>query len=519
MDAGQIMMMPAATSTPTAAVTVTDASGKQPVSVGLFREMLGQNLRGLIVSGEQGCQGQSQKCETALVPVDISVVPSTKTAEKDASLTDEDPTTVNQLTAYVQLAALQAISPVLQPQQTAAAATTEEAAALTSLEGVTTVQSGSQAAAGVADQLAAFAATTLANEASAQNIADSEKASAGPQKGIQQDVMGHTEAVVTAKVTAIAIPNPMSANSKSQAAAADAPVNSVQQGDLNLNAESVKQVQKSQVSGQQAAQQAAAAQPSVPDVLGAVKTTPTAVQQPVRFAQHPDVIAAATGSEAQKNTSYDQQSQGSQLMAKPSKELVMSGEQVTPELAENKVTTFNLPEQHAVPMHMGQPVVARTDSPATEIVKAAPQELISRQVVDRLVSHEIKQGNDQISLKLSPENLGNLQLNMRMDDNRLKLEIVAENRGVRDALLQQADDLKETLARQNIKVDSFNVTTGGNGSQSQQQSMDWRQMTQEQRQYQPQYASLRAKGGAPDGSEAPMRYFVPQYQSTLDVRF
>lgn len=131
----------------------------------------------------------------------------------------------------------------------------------------------------------------------------------------------------------------------------------------------------------------------------------------------------------------------------------------------------------------------------------------------------IKQGNDHISLKLSPENLGNLQLNMRMDDNRLKLEIVAESRGVRDALLQQADELKETLARQNIKVDSFNVTTSSNGNQSQQQSMDWRQMTQEQRQYQPHYASVRTKGGSVEEVEATMKYFVPQYQSTLDVRF
>ncbi|MDK9719345.1 MAG: flagellar hook-length control protein FliK, partial [Trichlorobacter sp.] len=175
------------------------------------------------------------------------------------------------------------------------------------------------------------------------------------------------------------------------------------------------------------------------------------------------------------------------------------------------------PDQHGVTLHTGQQMVNATSGESAEAFKAVPQELVGRQVTDRLVSHEIKQGNDQISFKLSPENLGTLQLNMRMEDNRLKLEIVAENRGVRDALLQQADDLKETLARQNIKVDSFNVTMSSNGNQS-QQSQDWRQMMPEQHQQSPsQYASRTNPNSGK--IEAPMQYFAPQYQSTLDVRF
>jgi len=53
-----------------------------------------------------------------------------------------------------------------------------------------------------------------------------------------------------------------------------------------------------------------------------------------------------------------------------------------------------------------------------------------------------------------------------MDNQRLTVEIVTDNRSVTEALRQNHDSLKETLAKQNIKMDSFNVTTGGSGQES-----------------------------------------------------
>lgn len=111
---------------------------------------------------------------------------------------------------------------------------------------------------------------------------------------------------------------------------------------------------------------------------------------------------------------------------------------------------------------------------------------IMQQVKDRLVNHEVKTGTDQIVLKLSPENLGDLRVNMSMDGQRLKVEIVAENRMVRDALLQNTDSLKESLARQNISMESFDVTTAGRGGagnpgQGQQQNA-WREFAEQKQQ-------------------------------------
>ncbi|MEI6702955.1 MAG: flagellar hook-length control protein FliK [Deltaproteobacteria bacterium] len=111
----------------------------------------------------------------------------------------------------------------------------------------------------------------------------------------------------------------------------------------------------------------------------------------------------------------------------------------------------------------------------TETVAAAPvatagtsgvAEQVVKQVSDHCARHEIKTGSEQIVLRLSPENLGELKVNLRMENQRLTVEIVTENRMVRDAILQNSDTLKESLAKQNIKMDSFSVSSGSNSNDS-----------------------------------------------------
>jgi flagellar hook-length control protein FliK len=112
----------------------------------------------------------------------------------------------------------------------------------------------------------------------------------------------------------------------------------------------------------------------------------------------------------------------------------------------------------------------------------APQSGLSEQILlqvkDSFANHEVKTGNNQIVLRLSPENLGELKVNLSMDGQNLKVEIIAENHMVRDALLQNTDSLKESLARQNISMQSFNVTTGNPGQR--QQQGDWRESGRQQ---------------------------------------
>jgi len=85
-------------------------------------------------------------------------------------------------------------------------------------------------------------------------------------------------------------------------------------------------------------------------------------------------------------------------------------------------------------------------------------EQIQHQVREKLESGDYGSNKGNITLKLHPEELGELKINLRMEDHRLKVEIVTENRAVKEALMQNIDTLKETLSRQNITMDRFNVS-------------------------------------------------------------
>jgi len=114
---------------------------------------------------------------------------------------------------------------------------------------------------------------------------------------------------------------------------------------------------------------------------------------------------------------------------------------------------------------------------------ALPPDPVVQQVRDRFANHETKPGSEQIVLRLSPEHLGELKVNLNLEGQRLKVEIVAENKVVRDSLMQHTDALKESLSRQNIKMESFDVTTGGNSTADGGRNQgDWRELAQQRQQ-------------------------------------
>lgn len=126
-----------------------------------------------------------------------------------------------------------------------------------------------------------------------------------------------------------------------------------------------------------------------------------------------------------------------------------------------------------------------TKAVLTEPVRQDIPEQVMQQVKERLVQHDVKPGNQQITLTLSPDNLGELKMNLNLQGQKLSVEIITENRTVRDAIMQHTDALKESLARQNIKMESFDVTTGGKGSGNQGQNQNaWRELAKQQNQQQ-----------------------------------
>jgi flagellar hook-length control protein FliK len=135
-----------------------------------------------------------------------------------------------------------------------------------------------------------------------------------------------------------------------------------------------------------------------------------------------------------------------------------------------------------------------------ETVTAKSMEHVVQQVKEHLAGRDFKTGTEQVIIRLNPENMGELKLNLRMENQQLKVEIIAENSMIRDTLLKNSESLRETLAKQNIKMDSFDVTTSGNGTaDSGRGQASWRELTQQR-----QHAAWMPDGGyRPIKPEAP----------------
>lgn len=145
---------------------------------------------------------------------------------------------------------------------------------------------------------------------------------------------------------------------------------------------------------------------------------------------------------------------------------------------------------------------------------------VMQQIRDRLEQHDVKPGNQQITLTLSPDSLGELKMNLNLQGQKLSVEIVTENRTVRDAIVQHTDTLKQSLARQNITMESFDVTSGGKGSGNQGQNQNaWRELAKQQQQQQ-SWTSPRgyqiAQADLPSGRAV---YQRQQEQSMLDIHY
>jgi flagellar hook-length control protein FliK len=142
------------------------------------------------------------------------------------------------------------------------------------------------------------------------------------------------------------------------------------------------------------------------------------------------------------------------------------------------------------------------------------REEIMAQVKEKLAEHRITQDNGRITIRLNPVELGELKISVRMDDQRLRVEIVAENKNVKDALLENLGSLKESLARQNVEMKQFDVVTGSRQFFNQ----GFREgRTQDQQQYLAPRQTGWMTGNAADTGQAETVAWQPRSNALLDM--
>ena len=110
-----------------------------------------------------------------------------------------------------------------------------------------------------------------------------------------------------------------------------------------------------------------------------------------------------------------------------------------------------------------------SEVPQESEVSALHENILS-QVREKLLTQDPTGTVSKITLKLNPHELGELQINVRLENQKMTVDITAQNQVVKEALLQNIDQLKDTLLRQNISMERFNVSTGDGGGQAFQQS-------------------------------------------------
>ena len=141
------------------------------------------------------------------------------------------------------------------------------------------------------------------------------------------------------------------------------------------------------------------------------------------------------------------------------------------------------------------------------------REQIVTQVREKLAEHRFTQENGQVTIRLNPADLGELKVSVRMENQSLRVEIVAENRTVKDALMENLGSLKEALAKQNIEMKQFDVSTGSR--------QFFNQGFREGRQQEQQYVAPRQAGWLMGRADVPMQAgpvsWKPRDNALLDM--
>lgn len=101
-----------------------------------------------------------------------------------------------------------------------------------------------------------------------------------------------------------------------------------------------------------------------------------------------------------------------------------------------------------------------TETAESPVAKGSLNDSILRQVREKLAASHPEKDKGQVTLKLNPRELGDLTIDIRMENSKVAIDISAQNTLVKEALMQHLDTLKETLTRQNITMERFDVSTG-----------------------------------------------------------
>jgi flagellar hook-length control protein FliK len=108
-------------------------------------------------------------------------------------------------------------------------------------------------------------------------------------------------------------------------------------------------------------------------------------------------------------------------------------------------------------------------------IEQAPLNLLEPNAASQLKERVMFQVNQKIQsaeIKLAPEELGNLQVKVQLQQDQLSVQFVVQQQGAKEALEQQLPRLKDMLAEQGIELTQGQVSQQREGSDAQRQARE-----------------------------------------------
>ncbi len=129
-----------------------------------------------------------------------------------------------------------------------------------------------------------------------------------------------------------------------------------------------------------------------------------------------------------------------------------------------------------------------------------PSEAKARALVDQIVEarQQMSSESGRIKITLTPPNLGTVDLDVVVRQNRVEVIMIADQADVQQLLQARGDEIKSALQRQDMKIDSFQVflQNSPDGGQ-QQQSGSWTAMQDHSRRQFASYETQEGEGALP----------------------
>ncbi|MCC5909798.1 MAG: flagellar hook-length control protein FliK, partial [Clostridiaceae bacterium] len=94
------------------------------------------------------------------------------------------------------------------------------------------------------------------------------------------------------------------------------------------------------------------------------------------------------------------------------------------------------------------------------------KEVHSKNILEQVI-HKVdtiyKSGKNQLSLQLTPENLGKLSIKLISENNDIKAKVYVESLQVKEVIENNLNQLRDSLREKGIYIGSLEVSVGGDG--------------------------------------------------------